>query len=732
MKDRILEILGRPGYRPLKPRTLARKLGIDDDDYNEFRRTLKDLQQAGRLAFGSGHLIKAVHEDKASASANTVAGIFRKLPSGRAIVRPHPVKKGESPPEIAVHDDPSLDAASGDEVLVRLEGRGRSLKGRVVRVLERSTRQFVGTYFERAGEGLVRVDGNVFAHSVYVGDPGAKGAKTDDKVVFEMLRFPSPEDRGEGVITEVLGAHGSPGVDTLSVIRAYELPDAFADDALAEARRQADDFRETDLGGREDLTAELTITIDPVNARDFDDAISVLHDPGTGHWFLGVHIADVGHFAPPGSALDREARNRGTSVYLPQRVVPMFPELISNGLASLQQGRVRYTKSAFIEFTAAGQKVSARFANSAIKVRQRFSYEEVSAIYAEADKGSRPKKNREVFDLLMRLRELALILRGRRRQKGALELSMPEPVLEYDDAGKVSGAHFAVNDISHQVIEECMLAANVAVAEQLHELGVPFLRRVHPAPDPRKLQSFAEFVRTVGYKIDRTPGRFDLQKVLEKSASRPDAPAVHYALLRSLKQASYSPIEEEHFALAFRHYCHFTSPIRRYPDLTVHRLLDRWLRHKKVTADETEMTALGEHCSKMEKRAEAAERELVKLRLLDFLSTRIGEVFDAVITGVADYGFFAQCEKFPAEGRIHVSTLTDDYYYYDAAAHTLLGRRTKKRYRLGDKVRIEVVRVDLTRRQADFRVADEKKAKKAKLPRDGKARRSRRGAGESS
>jgi ribonuclease R len=278
----------------------------------------------------------------------------------------------------------------------------------------------------------------------------------------------------------------------------------------------------------------------------------------------------------------------------------------------------------------------------------------------------------------------------------------------------MSGAHFVEHDVSHQIIEEFMLAANEAVAENLDERGVPFLRRVHPPPEPLKLKAFAEFARILGYDLKKETDRFSLQRVLEKSAEAPERHAVHYALLRSLKQAAYSPYEEEHYALASRHYCHFTSPIRRYPDLTIHRLLDRMLRNGQPGGDIAELVALGGHCSHTERRAEAAERDLVKSRLLAYLSERLGLELDAIITGVADYGFFAQAEQFPAEGLVHVSTLADDYYTFDAASHTLEGRRNKKRYRLGDKVRVKVVRVDLDRKQLDLRVVEEKEKRELK------------------
>ncbi len=509
----------------------------------------------------------------------------------------------------------------------------------------------------------------------------------------------------------MLGPHGTPGVDTLSVIRAFGLPDAFPDDALEEARQAADSFREDDLSGRSDFTHDLVVTIDPVDARDFDDAVGLTLDPKTGHWELAVHIADVGHFAPHGGALDREARNRATSVYLPQRVLPMFPELVSNHLASLQPNRVRYVKSAFLSFTPEGQKTAVRFANGAIRSRRRLTYEQVMHLLDHGNQGEAAVEP-EVYDLLRRMRDLAMLLRNRRRRRGALELDMPEVQLEYDEQGRVTGGHFQVHDVSHQIIEEFMLAANEAVAEHLDRLGVAFLRRVHPAPDPFRLSAFADFARSLGYKMPTDFDRFALQRILEQSADQPERHAVHYALLRSLKQAVYAPQDEGHYALASDDYCHFTSPIRRYPDLTVHRQLDRWLRKGRPGADLAELVGLGEHCSKMERRAEMAERELVKLKLLTYLSDRLGMQMEAIITGVADYGFWAQAETLPVEGRVHVSTLPDDYYYFEEETHSLIGRRSGGRFRLGDRVQVTVVRVDLQRRQLDFRVAAGEKGRK--------------------
>jgi ribonuclease R len=746
LEEQILAAVARKAYQPLKPKALARKIGVPAKDYGSFRWTLRELIKQGRLIVGKNQTVRPTPPH------GTITGIYRRTSTGTGFVRPHLID-GQAGTEILIRQEHALDAVTGDEVLVRITRKPSrpdlSPAGEILQVLERATHQFVGTYFEREGQGFVRVDGTVFSHSIYVGDPGAKGAKSEDKVVFEMLRFPTLEDRGEGVITEVLGPRGRPGVDTLSIIRAFGIPDEFPADALQEAREAAAAFREDDLHGREDFTGDTIITIDPVDARDFDDAVSLVQDSRSKHWLLGVHIADVSHFAPPGGALDREARKRGTSVYLPQRVIPMFPEIISNSLASLQQDRVRYVKTALIDFTPAGQKTSVRFANGAIRVSKRFTYEQVSKILKDHEahgrvarsesstgvglasdavprssktQGVPPSKraDSEVVDLLLRMRELAMILRKRRIRRGALELNMPEVELEYDGQGRVSGAHFLQHDVSHQIIEEFMLAANEAVAEHLAGRGddnsssVPFLRRVHPRPEPNKLKAFADFARSLGYKMESELDRFALQRVLERSASRPEVYAVHYALLRSLKQAVYSPEEEGHYALASDNYCHFTSPIRRYPDLTVHRLLERTIRRDsikgaRVRGDVTELAALGEHCSKTERRADMAERELIKVKLLAYLSERVGLEMEVVITGVADYGFFGQAEDLPIEGLVHVSTLTEDYYDYDERTHSLIGRRTRRRYRLGDKVKVQVVRVDLQRRQLDFRVSGKRK-----------------------
>jgi ribonuclease R len=718
---RLLELVTKPGYKPQTVKALAKRLQVPPHQKNLFRDATRQLVRQGALSFGKNHTVHSNHKP------HLVPGTIKVTASGVAFVRPE--REGE--PDIFIPAFAVGDAMSGDMVMVELaRGGGRQgPRGVVADIVERGKTEFVGVYNERGGQGYVVVDGGLFADPIHVGDAGAKGARNGAKVVLEMVRFPSPDHRGEGVIIEVLGEAGDPGVDTLSVIRAFGIPDRFSEAALNEARAQAAQFDENDLSGRRDFTQDLVITIDPVDARDFDDAVAVRFDPVKKHWHLDVHIADVAHFVPIGGTLDKEARERATSVYLPQKVVPMLPEMISNHLASLQEGQLRYVMSALMEFDAKGEPLHAEFHRGAIRVNTRFTYEQVSAFYADYD-AKHPSKRRqkdsssaalppagtavpamtaETAQLLLRLRDFALTLRKRRYANGSLELSMPEIELEYDEAGKVIGAHHAVNDISHQVIEECMLAANEAVATLLDKLDVPFLRRIHPAPEPLKLEDYLAFIKALGYDVNRkTPtDRFQLQRILKQSAERPEQHAVHFGMLKSLKQAVYSPEDDGHYALAIKNYCHFTSPIRRYPDLTIHRQLTRWIMTRKVKSDVRELASLGEHCSDMERRADKAENELIKVRLLDYLSDKLGSVWKAVITSVESFGFFCEPIQLPADGLVRVATLTDDYYHYDDATHSLIGSRYKKRYRLGDTVWVEVARVDVHRRRLDYRVVDD-------------------------
>ncbi len=714
LEQAVLDLVGRADYQPAKGRVIARRLGVPRDRARDVQRVIRELVARGRLTYGPGRVVEPVVRAASAPGAqggrregNRVVGVFRRRDEGYGFVRPKPgADTGAVQPDVYVPAEKSGDASTGDLVMVEIDrrrgGRRPGPRGAIVRVIERQSHEFVGRYFETAGAGYVEVDGPLFSRPILVGDPGASGARTDDKVVIEMVRFPSPLRDGEGVITEVLGPRGRPGVDTLSIIREFGLPDRFPDDVLDDARGQADRFEEGVPAGRLDATALPVVTIDPADARDFDDAISLERLPN-GHWRLGVHIADVAHFVRPKSPLDREAYQRGTSVYLPDRVVPMLPELISNALASLQPRKVRYTKTVFIEFTAEGLRVATEVHRAAMKSRRRLTYEQVDD-FLEDPASWRRRLGAPVHGLLGRMHELAMVLRRRRIERGALELALPEVKVELDKRGRVTGARVVEHTVSHQIIEEFMLAANEAVADTLAQRGLHFLRRVHEPPASRKLKELTRFVEGLGFKTESLESRFALQKLLGEVAGRPEEHAVNYAVLRSLQRAEYSPAQEGHYALASGCYCHFTSPIRRYPDLTVHRLLDGILDGRKPRNVYDELVAVGEHCSEREQRAEAAERELVKVKLLEYLKERIGEEMDAVITGVESFGLFVQGLRLPAEGLIHISSLTEDQYRFDRSSHTLSGHRSGNAYRLGDVVRVSVFRVDVDRRELDFRL----------------------------
>lgn len=735
----VLAHVLREQYQPVKPRVIAKQMKLPSEQHQALKIAIRRLVKQGKLSYGSGHLVRPpVNAAKTTAVAapvekpaevrektrkvkekhaaqkpierGLVTGKFRRAAKGFGFVRPlGTARSAERTFDIFIPLKSTLDAASGDTVTVRVsrergnrDEKGQpKISGEIIKIVERSTHQFVGLYKEVEGTAFVDVDGKLFAQPIPVGDPGAKGAAPGDKVVIEMVQFPTHYDDGEAVITEVLGKRGEPGVDTLSILREFDLPEAFPEDVIEAAREEAEKFDEA-TEDRLDLTGYTIITIDPVDARDFDDAISLTR-LDNGHWRLGVHIADVSHFVQFRSPLDREARERGTSVYLPDRVIPMLPEIISNNLASLQPNKVRYTQTAFIEFTEAGVPVASEFHRSAIKSCRRFTYEEVDDYLANRESW-RSKLDSKVFDLLGMMHELAMVLRKRRLEHGAIELTLPEVKIDLDRRGEVVGAHKVVNTVSHQIIEEFMLAANEATARLLTEHELPFLRRIHEQPDLRKLQALNGFIKELGIECEDLQNRFETKRIIAEVSGRAEEHAVNYAVLRSMQKAIYSPVEEGHYALNSDHYCHFTSPIRRYPDLTIHRMIDSICRGKKVVADFDRQMLLGEHCSDREQRAEKAERELTKVKLLTYLTKKIGMRLPAVITGVEEFGLFAQGIEMPAEGLVRTDALGDDYYRYEAASHSLVGYRAGNRYRLGDRIEVEVARVDIDKRELDFRV----------------------------
>ena len=717
----ILEHIRKENYHPVKPRVICKQLQLSPDDRHLVRRAVKSLIRQGTARFGPKHLVMAADEaPQASRPAlttapaataettNTIAGKFFKASGGFGFVRPEgtPASAGRDV-DLYIPRHDILDACHGDTVRVRLapesRKRGREneqQRAQIVEVIERDRYQFVGTYHVLNEVGFVKVDGTHFQQPVPVGDPGAKGAQPGLKVVIEMVRFPSAYDDGEAVITDVLGERGETGVDTKMVIAEFNLRVDFPEEVLEDARRQAEAFDENDFSNREDLTTKTTLTIDPFDARDFDDAIS-LEQTENGHWILGVHIADVAHFVPPGSALDVEAAIRATSVYLPDMVIPMLPEVISNNLASLQPHKNRYAKTVFIEFTSDGIPVTCDVKRSVINSDHRFNYEEVDDFLSHRAKW-KEQLDEKVYYLLDHMHSLAMLLRKRRMENGSLEVGLPEVKIDLDNRGQVSGAHRVVNTESHQIIEEFMLAANQAVATLLNDHELKFLRRIHPDPSPRKLAKLTQFVNDMGVETEEITNRFQIKKIVEQIVDKPFEQSIQLAILKSMQKAVYGPEEERHYALNFEHYGHFTSPIRRYPDLTIHRLCNQIIDKKPPVQDLPKLIELGNHCSDGERNAESAERELKKLKLLKYLQDHADREFVAVVTGVENFGLFVQGVKVPFEGLISVTALKDDHYTMVTGAHALVGHRSGNDFRLGDTLAVKVHHIDLERREVDL------------------------------
>ncbi|MAI30548.1 MAG: ribonuclease R [Planctomycetaceae bacterium TMED240] len=700
LADRVMRLIVSADYRPSKPKQIATALKLGLDEYRELRRVIKQLVLEGRLLYGSNHLVVSV--GAIGGPDDSLRGTFRRAMGGDfGFVRPnHAEDDSDVPDDIFIPAGQTAGAMEGDlvNVEVRPSRRGGN-EGRVTEVLQRARRQFTGTFRNIDGEAAVFLDGTHYEAPVSVGDIRGLPLTNDDKVFVEIVDYPDESGAGgEAVILERLGSNKNPAIDTLSIIRQYALPDAFPESVLNAARQQADAFSDEIVPeSRKDLTDMLTITIDPFDARDFDDAISLQREEG--RWRLWVHIADVSHFVPIGSPIDEEARKRATSVYLPDRVIPMIPEIISNHLASLQPDRMRLVKTVEIEIQDDLTITHTEVHNGAIHSDLRLNYEQVDQFLANPE--SRIEGwGAPICDLLKEMHTLAMKMRRGRFKGGALSMDMPDIKLDLDKSGKVRGAHRVEHTESHQIIEEFMLAGNQAVSTWLDDLGLNHLHRIHPPPDRRKLRQLSNFVKDLGIDAGTVESRFDIQKVLDSVDGTPLEDAVNFAVLKSMNKAIYAPQLEGHYALDMEHYCHFTSPIRRYPDLTVHRLVQKILDQESTPNDAfASLVKLGHHCSDMERNAAAAERELIQLKLLHFLNKHVGETMEAVISRVFADGIHARCVKLPVDGFIPITTLPNDQYRFERRGQMISGFRQGNRFRLGDLLTVKVSKVDLQDRQ---------------------------------
>lgn len=795
-KSRLLAHLGHETYTPAPPEQVARDLRVPTDEFAEFMQAVRDLTTAGDIVYAKDHSLTLPR------MGDEIVGTLRKNPKGFGFIK---TLKPTAHGDLFVPPDAMLDALTGDTVRAKVVQSRRGDDGRspytgvIVEVIERRRTAFTGELRKQGSLWVVHPDGNVLTQPVVIRDATSKNAREGDKVAFELTSHPSGHTLAEGVITKVLGEAGNPSVETAGVIEAYSLPGEFPESCIEQARqaslrfdaeikaagepvpgtsalradlpsdrpsihgesaRSADLPRGFDPDVRLDLREQYIITIDPPDAKDYDDAISIqkleANDPenrsGRQLWRLGVHIADVAHFIDPGSPLDEEAKDRANSVYLPRLVIPMLPENLSNGICSLQEGVPRYCKTVWLDYDENGSVRAEGYAQTIIKSAKRLTYIEAQALIdgneelAKQHAKTEPKYTPQLKDTLLMMDRLSKRIRDRRRKAGMIHLELPEVELVYDEqTGKVVDAQPEDQSYTHTLIEMFMVEANEAIARLFEKLNVPALRRIHPEPVPGAFEGLTEFIKVAGYRIPKSPTRQELQALLDATAGTAAAPAVHMAVLRTLTRAEYSPAMVGHFALASEAYSHFTSPIRRYPDLTAHRALAEYLRLTKnggarprwdddaswnklgksmmdspMCPSQEELMQIGSNCNFREENATGAERELRQFLVLQLMEEKIGESFPALVTGVTGAGVFVRLDKFLAEGLIKTEDLPAPasggaggsaggkraVWQMDRRSGAIVEKNSGRSFAMGDRVEVTVIAVDLARRRMEMVVSD--------------------------
>ena len=705
MEDQILKLLGRKDYVPANVPELLRHLRLSPQRQQELQRVLRGLEQSGRIARIKGNRYIQPRE------ADLVPGRIAINRQGKGFLQPDaPGLK-----EIMVPEDATSTALHGDRVLVRREVKARGLRpdrieqetGTVIRILERKRTQIVGTLQQGRQFLYVIPDDPRMPHDIYVSPPRDVGrpANVGDKVVVDLQEWESRHTNPEGEIIEVLGPPDAEGVDMLSVLRQYQMPLHFPKNVLQEARSIGTTVAPNDLAGREDCRRQPVVTIDPDDAKDFDDAIC-LQRVSQDQWKLWVHIADVSHYVSPGSALDVEARKRGNSTYLVDRVIPMLPEALSNELCSLKPNVDRLTKCVEFLLSNEGRVLNTRFFPAVIHSKRRFTYKEVLAIL------QRPPTD-SIERMLHDAHELAQKIRRARFKAGSLELDFPEMKIRLDEQGRIERIERVENDVSHQLIEEYMLLANEAVAGRLMGQHLKAIYRVHEEPDERRLQEYREEVLSHNVPCGNLTKRVEVQKLLQKLGTIAIGAALKIGFLRSLMRARYAIEPLGHYGLAKTKYAHFTSPIRRYADLVVHRALFQKSHGPTHSLKET-----ADHISDTERNSADAERASKDVKLYAFLKAQLASPkptpYPALVIDVRNFGFFVDVPGLAMSGLVHLSSVEDDFYVFDAQRNQLVGRRNRRVIRLGDKVEVQVAKVDSFKKQVDFRLARSGKAEPAR------------------
>ncbi len=597
---------------------------------------------------------------------------------------------------------------------------GKRKEAKVVKILNRGLKEVVGTFEKCKNFGFVRPDLQKLPQDIFVPIERSKGAVTGHKVVVELTEYGAPGRKPEGKVIEILGHENDPGVDILSIIKAYELPVDFSEKVLNQAIRVAKDVSEADRAGRKDLRSLQMVTIDGEDAKDLDDAVSLTYDADTQIYHLGVHIADVTNYVQENSALDMEAKMRGTSVYLTDRVIPMLPHTLSNGICSLNAGEDRLALSCLMDVDKKGNIVNYELAETVICVDKRMSYTAVKEILEDKDVAF-CEEFKELVPMFERMAELSRILREKRKQRGGIDFDFPESKIILDKKGHPLDIMPYERNTANLMIEDFMLAANETVAQHFYWMEVPFVYRIHENPDPEKLQKLNVFINNLGYYM-KSVGRVhrklsddevhpkEIQKLLLEIAGTPEEALVSRLTLRSLKQAKYSTVNSGHFGLACSYYCHFTSPIRRYPDLQIHRIIKEQLRgrlnEKRISHYGEILDEVARQASETERRAEEAERETDKLKKLEYMEERIGNTYEGVISGITAWGIYVELPN-TVEGMIHVSKLPGDYYNYDENLYEMIGEYTGRAFCLGEPVKIRVMSTDRLLKTIDFELVEE-------------------------
>ena len=700
--EQLLKLIREKVEHPATPRELQQRLEIAREERATLKRLLKDLVRSGDLVETRGNRYGLPDR------MNLIVGRITTHPRGFGFVVPDRPAEGVTG-DIYVAGSNLNQAMHGDRVVARVERvTDRGAEGRILRILERGSATIVGRFeADGSGGGFVVPFDRRLIMDVQIPAEEQGDAKSNDMVSVAITRWPTAARGPVGKIVEVIGDIDAPGVDTEIIIRKHGIADEHGVEAIEEARRLGATIRDKDLEGRTDFRPRVTVTIDGEHARDFDDAITIERLENGNYW-LGVHIADVAHYVPEGGALDEEAYDRATSVYFPDRAVHMFPSDLSTGLCSLNPNVDRLVQSCLMEVDKKGTVVRYEIHDGVIHSNARMTYTQVNAILTERDEAI-IAQYRDLVPHFELMHELFEILNKRRHRRGSIDFDLKEPEIVLDDEGMVEEIIAAERNVAHKLIEEFMLLANETVAAHLDEHDVPTLYRVHEEPDPLKVEEFEEFIKTLGYSLGKDSSKVtprDFQKLVERMRGTPEEKPIAFLMLRTMQKARYDPSNLGHFGLAADSYTHFTSPIRRYPDLVVHRTL-RESRHGGMTDERKEelteeLPEVARHTSERERRADDAERELVQWKKVRFMADKVGDEFEGYVTGVTAFGLYIELIEHFVEGLIHVSTMADDYYRFVDRAHMLRGENKGKVYRLGDRVHVQVVKVDMERRQVDL------------------------------